>query len=335
VKVGKEYRDAAGNAPTAPFETTVTFKLKPADPPPDDGGGGGGGGGDGDGDDSGGDPDVPTGLTVAQEANPSPADTQTVTFKVTHGAADTPLTVYLDAGGIAIPLGEPAEAATLGSLSLVAQDEATTGELMVTDGVVNEDGTLTLGSGQVARSLNLVLVLGTDPVEGSGSGADSLSVATDLPSAMYGFGGDDVLVEGASTVVINGGGGMDLIELTPSQGATVVEDTGSPVALDPLLSLGGLFPAYFGFDLITGFDIGTDTFRFTGKTFAEHKTVVGVYDTLTLNFTPDATGSDLMVFLDIEVDGNTPDQIDEGESAVVIVGGALAANTPAIGGPGE
>lgn len=330
VTVGKDYRDAAGNAPAMSFETTVKFKLKPVDPPPDTGGGGGGGDGGGN---AGGDPNVPMGLAVAQEATPNPADTQAVNFKVTHSQADALLTVFLDADGLALPLGEPAKAATLGSLSLVAQGVVTTGELMITDGAVNEDGTLTLTGDQSALPLNLVLVLGTDVVEGLQTGADSLSVATDLPSALYGFGGDDVLVEGANTVVINGGSGVDRIELTPSQGATVVEDMGSPVTLDFLFSLGGLFPAYFGFDLITGFDVGTDTFRFTGKTFAEHKTVVGVYDTLTLNFTPDATGSDLMVFLDIE--GNTPDQIDEGEPAVVIVGAAQAVNTPAIGGPGE
>lgn len=316
VTVGKDYRDVAGNAPTVAFVSNVQFVAQVDDDTGDDGG-------------------VPMGLAVAQEATPNPADTQTVTFKVTHSVADTPLTVFLDAGGVAIPLGEPAKAATLGTLSLVAQDEVTTGELMITDGAVNEDGTLTLTGGQSALPLNLVLVLGTDVVEGIASGADSLSVATELPSALYGFGGDDVLVEGANTVVINGGGGVDLIELTPSQGATEVEDTGSPVTLDFLFSLGGLLPTYFGFDLITGFDIGTDTFRFTGKTFAEHKTVVGVYDTFTLNFTPDATGSDLMVFLDTDAVGNTPDQIDEGEPAVVLVGAAQAANTPAIGGPGE
>ncbi len=271
-----------------------------------------------------------SGLRVLAEATVDVNAGEQVYFTLDHSEADALVSVYLAGDGAALELTEAGAADTITQVAFFAQPEVLTGELRATDGTLADDGAVELGAGQSDLSLGLVVVLGTDSVSSGLSGSDSLSVVTDLPSALYGFGGDDTLIESFNTVLLNGGDGIDTYELAPSQGATLIVDTGSPTSTDPLLSLGGLSPAFTGFDLITGFDIAADTFRFAGKGRAEHKTVVGTYDSTFLVFTPDGGGSDLMVFLDGV--GGVDDQLDDGELAVVIVGAALAVNTPAIGG---
>lgn len=183
-------------------------------------------------------------------------------------------------------------------------------------------GELTITNGSDSKPLGLHLAAGTagnDTVAHAANGADV---------ALFGFAGDDTLIEGAGTVALVGGAGVDTYTLsTTILGETVVVEAGSAIAYAVPLGLLPGFEVFEGFDLITGFDVGTDKLMMPGAV----KKVTGVYDADMGTFTVDATGDDLMVYADVGTTGaNAP---TEGELAVVIVGvGKTAGSVTIIGG---